>query len=90
VCESENGACGGGVAGDSGDGGDGKGEKCGEDGAEGVGHSAEADAGSVGVGSGTRPAEVETIAEESALRGGDEGGGGGGLGVDLVEGGEEG
>lgn len=78
------------MAGDCGDGGDGKGEQCSEDGAKGVRHSAETDAGSGGVGSGTRPAEVETIAEKPALRGGDEGGAGGGLGVDLVEGGEEG
>ena len=90
VRERENSSRGGGVSGDSGDGGDGKGEERGEDGAKGVRHSAEADAGSLGVGSGTRPAEVETIAEESALGGGDEGGGGGGLGVDLGEGGEEG
>lgn len=88
--ERENSSRRGGVAGDSGDGGDGKGEECGEDGAKGVGHSAEADAGSLGVGSCTRPVEVEPIAEESALGGGDEGGGVGGLGVDLGEGSEEG
>ncbi|BAT96612.1 hypothetical protein VIGAN_08357900 [Vigna angularis var. angularis] len=90
VRERENSSRRGSVTGDSGDGGDGKGEECGEDGAKGVRHSAEADAGSLRVGSCTRPAEVEPIAEESALGGGDEGGGGGCLGVDLGESGEEG
>ncbi|KAL5136422.1 DNA repair protein RAD5B [Glycine soja] len=76
VREGEDCSGSGGVAGDGGNGGDGEGEERGEDGAEGVGHAAEAEAGGGLVAGGLGPAEVEAVAEESAVRGGEEGGAG--------------